>query len=79
MCLRYQSHQNLVLCVRWVESVPTSRPLLQILAGVDRVMSSGPTWDTHTHTLRLSQVPMDTLIHYVLKRLRRYLVTILTL
>lgn len=65
MRLRYQSHQNLVLCVRWVESVPTSRPLLQILAGVDRVMSSGPTWCAHTqeHTLRLSGAPMDTLIH----------------
>ncbi len=44
----YQLHQNLVLRVRWVEGVPTSRPLLQTLADVYRVMSSGPTWDTHS-------------------------------
>lgn len=42
----HQLHQHFLLRVRRVESVPTSRPLLQTLADVYWVMSSGPTLDT---------------------------------
>ena len=72
--LPHQLHQNLLLCVRWVKGVPTSRPLLQTLADVYRVMSSGPTWDAHT-ALRLLQVLMAALIYFTLRAPCRYLVT----
>lgn len=40
----YQFDHVFLLRLRWEEGVLISRPLLQTLADVYRVMSSGPTW-----------------------------------
>lgn len=62
-CRSHQLHQNLLLCVRWVEGVPTSRPLLQTLADVYRVMSSGPTCETHIRLLQVFMNPFLQTLH----------------